>query len=96
MRVWSGIFSRLPSKPLEIGEEGLDWQWIVGTHATSAECPGARRFAFVAGFQPAFEPCTVEQPEEQSGWRDWFNFGRDEPEQPQQAPQPTPEPQEEQ
>lgn len=99
MRVWSGIFSRLPSKPLEIGEKGLDWQWIVGSHATSADCPGARRFAFVAGFQPPFEPCTVQQPEEQeSGWRDWFGFGRDEQpqQQPQQPPQPAPEPQEQQ
>ncbi|KGQ18718.1 Penicillin-binding protein 1B [Lysobacter dokdonensis DS-58] len=99
MRVWSGIFSRLPSKPLEIGDKGLDWQWVVGGNATNAECPGARRFAFVAGFQPPFEPCNVqEQTEESGGWRDWFGFGRDEQpqQQPQQPPQPQPEPQEQQ
>ena len=42
MRVWSGIFSRLPSKPLEVGNDGLDWQWIYGSHATDASCPGVR------------------------------------------------------
>jgi penicillin-binding protein 1B len=97
MRVWSGIFSRLPSKPLDVGDKGLDWVWVVGNNATSAECPGARRFAFVAGFQPAFEPCVIEQPaEEEGGWRDWFNFGRDEPQQEQPQPQQPPQPQEQQ
>src|SRR3546814_4594798 len=28
MRVWSGLFSRLPSTPLKVGNEGLDWQWV--------------------------------------------------------------------
>ncbi|UHQ19816.1 penicillin-binding protein 1B [Lysobacter sp. KIS68-7] len=103
MRVWSGIFSRLPSKPLDIAGKGLDFQWVSGSNVTSADCPGARRFAFVAGFQPAFAPCTVEQQateEQGSNWRDWFGFGKDndqqapqQPQQPQQAPQPAPEPQ---
>jgi penicillin-binding protein 1B len=98
MRVWSGIFSRLPSKPLEIGDKGLDWQWIVGSNSTDAECPGARRFAFVAGFQPAHAPCVQEQPtEEAGGWRDWFNIGHDEQQQaPQAQPQQQPAPQEQQ
>lgn len=99
MRVWSSIFSRLPSKPLEIGGKGLDFQWVLGSNATNPECPGARRFAFVAGFQPAFAPCEVQAPEEEgSNWRDWFGFGRDNDEQqppqaqPQQPVQPQPEP----
>ena len=62
MRVWSGIFSRLPSKPLEVGNEGLDWQWVSGSHATDASCPGARRFAFVQGYAPAYEACTIAPP----------------------------------
>ncbi len=62
MRVWSGIFSRLPSKPLEVGNEGLDWQWVSGSHATDASCPGARRFAFVQGYAPAYEACTIVPP----------------------------------
>ncbi|MUV15701.1 penicillin-binding protein 1B [Noviluteimonas gilva] len=100
MRVWSGIFSRLPSRPLEIGDKGLDWQWVVGGNATNPECPGARRFAFVTGFQPPFEPCQVQQQaaDESGGWRDWFGFGKDEQpqQQPQQPPQPQQAPQEEQ
>ena len=95
MRVWSGIFSRLPSQPLEIGDKGLDWQWVVGGTATDAECPGARRIAFVAGFQPPYAPCQVqEQPQEESGgWRDWFGFGRDNDAQQPQQQQPPPQPQ---
>ena len=95
MRVWSGIFSRLPSKPLEIGDKGLDWTWVVGGNATDADCPGARRFAFVAGFQPPYAPCTIQQqPQEESGgWRDWFGFGKDND---QQQQQPPPQPQQQQ
>jgi penicillin-binding protein 1B len=97
MRVWSGIFSRLPSKPLDIGDKGIDWKWVVGSNATDAECPGARRFAFVAGFQPGYAPCEVQEQaqEEGSNWRDWFGFGRDQqqaqPPQPQPQQQPQPE-----
>lgn len=60
MRVWSGIFQRLPSRPLEVGSEGVDWQWISGSNATDASCPGARRFAFVSGYAPGYQPCVIE------------------------------------
>ncbi|RMH93505.1 penicillin-binding protein 1B [Lysobacter pythonis] len=62
MRVWSGIFSKLPSRALEVGDEGLDWQWVSGSGATDASCPGARRFAFVSGYAPAWQPCAMEPP----------------------------------
>jgi penicillin-binding protein 1B len=62
MKVWSGIFSRLPSAPLQVADKGLDWQWIVDSNSTDASCPGARRFAFVAGFAPAYQPCTYTEP----------------------------------
>ena len=97
MRGWSGIFSRLPSKSLDIGDKGLDWQWVQGNSATDADCPGARRFAFVAGFQPPYSACEIQQQAEEKsgGWRDWFGFGKDDdqpqaeqPQQPQQPPQP--------
>ena len=52
MRVWSAIFSRLPSAPLQVGDKGIDWQWVIGSNTTDATCGGARRFAFVAGFAP--------------------------------------------
>jgi penicillin-binding protein 1B len=57
MRVWSSIFARLPSAALEVSDEGLDWQWVEGSHGTDPGCPGARRFAFVAGFTLPHQPC---------------------------------------
>lgn len=80
MRVWSGIFSRLPSAPLKVGDEGIEWQPVVGSNTTSADCPGARRFAFVAGFAPAAAACprpepVYEEEESSGGWREWFGFG---------------------
>lgn len=87
MRVWSAIFSRLPTAPLKVGDKGLDWQWITGTHTTDADCAGARRFAFVAGFAPSYTPCPAPQPiaEESGGWREWFGFGKREDEAPAES-----------
>ena len=86
MRVWSGIFSRMPSAPLQVAGKGLDWQWVVQSNSTESGCPGARRFAFVAGFAPAYQPCVYAEPDryyqqqtgdEQpgGGWREWFGWG---------------------
>jgi penicillin-binding protein 1B len=64
MRVWSGLFSRLPSTPLQISSKGIDLQWINNRNAsTDAGCPGSRRLAFVAGFAPAYEPCPLAETE---------------------------------
>ena len=68
MRVWSEIFSRLPSAPLQISSDGLDWQWIQRGHSTDAGCPGAGRVAFVAGFAPAYQPCVYAQRTEDQDW----------------------------
>jgi penicillin-binding protein 1B len=62
MRVWSNLFARLPSKPLQVADKGLDWQWVVASNSTDAGCPEARRFAFVAGFAPPYQPCTWTEP----------------------------------
>ncbi len=62
MRVWSGIFAHLPSAPLRVGNQGLDWQWVLQSNATDAECPGVRRFAFVDGFAPPYVPCASYTP----------------------------------
>ncbi|MEO6263648.1 MAG: penicillin-binding protein 1B [Luteimonas sp.] len=110
MRVWSGIFSRLPSAPLKVADKGLDWQWVAQSSSTDAGCPGARRFAFVAGFAPGYQPCVYAEPdpyyqqqqaqgEQRSGWRDWFGWGDgDDPAKqapaPEQAPLPPPPPDE--
>ena len=87
MRVWSGIFSRLPSAPLKVAGKGLDWQWVQGGASTDAGCPDARQFAFVAGFAPPYRACTYADPyyqqqegedaegESGGGWRSWFGWG---------------------
>nr|WP_246189399.1 penicillin-binding protein 1B [Pseudoxanthomonas kalamensis] len=62
MRVWSGLFSRLPSAPLRVSNKGMDWQWVVGDASTDAGCPGARRLPFVVGFVPAYRSCVIEPP----------------------------------
>ncbi len=95
MRVWSGIFRNLPSAPLKVSNNGLDWQWIdgSGSNATDEGCPGARRFPFVVGYAPAYAPCAPPQvlPEEEGeaessgGWRSWFGLDRRR-EEPEAAP----------
>ena len=67
MRVWSDMFSRLPSAPLEVGEGGLDWRWVAHGHSTDADCPEARRYAFVPGFAPAYQPCYQGPQEDADG-----------------------------
>lgn len=55
MRVWSALFRKLPSAPLTVSNEGLEWAWIAPEQYASVDqsCPGARRFAFVRGIVPA-------------------------------------------
>ena len=43
-------------------DEGLDWRWVEGGHSTDAGCPGARRFAFVAGYAPGYQACVYAPP----------------------------------
>ena len=86
MRVWSGIFQRLPSAPLRVSNKGLDWQSVAptGLNSTDEGCPGARRFPFVVGYAPAYAPCApAASPEGQGeadgeggGWRSWFGLDR--------------------
>ncbi|WP_434027481.1 penicillin-binding protein 1B [[Pseudomonas] boreopolis] len=88
MRVWAGIFARLPSAPLRVNGKGLDWQWIepAGSGATDPSCPGARQFPFVAGYAPAHVPCSAgmappaeeAQGESGGGWRSWFGLDKKE------------------
>ena len=63
MRVWSGLFSRLPTAPLQVDSKGIDVQWVVDMHTTDAGCPGARRIGFVSGFAPAYQPCLLAEPD---------------------------------
>ncbi|MDB6164677.1 MAG: mrcB [Xanthomonadaceae bacterium] len=109
MRVWSGIFSRLPTAPLQVADKGLDWQWVAQSSSTDASCPGARRFAFVAGFAPQYQPCVyaapenadpyyqqqADAPEQPGGWREWLGLGNhgDPAKQPPPPPPTPPQPQ---
>ncbi len=72
MRVWSAIFAKLPSAPLDVGMQGLEWGWVdAQQYATTEEnCEGARRYPFVAGHLPPEHISCVER-----SWLDWFRFG---------------------
>ena len=87
MKVWSSLFAKLPTQPLTVSGEGIEWAWLDGTDYATTEdnCPGARRAAFVAGYLPKDHKTCVE-----SSWLDWFKLGEDAP----QAQPPTPENQE--
>ncbi len=75
MRVWSALFGKLPSAPLNVGAAGLEYGWVdAATFATTEEaCEGARRYAFVAGYLPPGHVSCVQR-----SWLDWFRFGGDE------------------
>jgi penicillin-binding protein 1B len=72
MRVWSAIFRELPSAPLVVGGQGIEWAWLdAADYATTEEgCPDARRAAFVAGYLPEEHKSCEER-----SWLDWFRFG---------------------
>ncbi len=104
MRVWSNLFKHLPSAPLKVSDDGLDWEWVSGSNVSDASCPGATRFAFVAGHAPPYVSCRPAAPElpasveeadadgqTRGGWREWFGFGGDRDR--GEAPPANPEPQ---
>lgn len=64
MRVWSEIFRRLPSAPLQLSNAGMDWRWVLDGQSTDPDCPGARHFPFVAGHAPAYQACEYAPPQE--------------------------------
>ncbi len=84
MKVWSALFAKLPSAPLDVGSEGLEFAHVSPYRfaTTDAGCSGARRYAFVAGFLPTEHAgCGASPYEGEGGWRDWFRFGDDADEQ---------------
>ena len=62
MRVWSNLFARLPSSPLEVDNSGIEWAWVAQSYSTDPGCPGARRFPFAKGYVPAYQSCAYAQP----------------------------------
>jgi len=82
MKVWSALYTKMPTEPLRVPSQGLEWAWLDPSEyaTTEAECPGARRAAFVSGYLPSeHKSC------QSSSWTDWFHLGGD-GEQPQAPP----------
>ena len=82
MKVWSALFTKLPSAPLAPGEDGLEYAWVSPYRfaRTDEGCGDARRYAFVAGFTPeSYDGCGMRDGGESAdrSWRDWFGFGDD-------------------
>ncbi len=72
MKVWTELFRQVPTLPLVVDLDGLERAWVDAEEfaTTDETCPGARQFAFVAGFLPReHRGC---QP---SRWRQWFGAG---------------------
>mgnify|MGYP001195942449 CR=1 FL=1 len=64
MKVWSELFRRIPSEPLQVPMEGLEWAVVDPEEfALSDEvCPGTRRFVFVEGYAPReYRGCPLER-----------------------------------
>src|SRR5690606_23044270 len=65
----SALFRRLPTEPLEVAGDGIEWAWVDSERfaTTEPECDGATRMPFAAGYLPAeHQGC---------GWdrlREWF------------------------
>ena len=94
MRVWAQLFKRLPSRPLRISGEGLEWAYLDASRFATTDdfCPGARRAVFIAGYLPSENVSCGERPavETDSGsWLDWFTG--DKPAPAEEAPTPVPE-----
>jgi penicillin-binding protein 1B len=72
MRVWAGLFKKLPSASLTVSGQGMEWAWVSPVQLVSvdASCPGARHFAFVQGFAPSGPaPCdAAASPTDEQGW----------------------------
>jgi penicillin-binding protein 1B len=90
MKVWSALYTKMPTEPLRVPAQGIEWAWLDPAEyaTTEADCPGARRAAFVSGYLPSeHKSC------QRSTWLDWFHLGG-EGEQPQgPPPEGTPPPQ---
>lgn len=74
MKVWADIFRQVPTLPLVVQPDGLEWGWVDAEEFARSDegCPGARRFAFVAGFLPQEQrSCRLTR------LRQWFGAGEE-------------------
>ncbi|HET9048337.1 MAG TPA: penicillin-binding protein 1B [Chiayiivirga sp.] len=72
MKIWIELFKHLPSAPLRVDSQGLEWAWVDAEEfaTTPEDCPGAQKFPFVAGFLP-----TESRDCHMTGLRQWFGAG---------------------
>ncbi len=78
MRIWSRLFQKIPSKPLRISGDGLEWAYLDSSRFATTDdyCAGARRAVFVAGYLPSeYISCGEKPVPESSSWLDWFTGG---------------------
>ena len=73
LRVWKGIFEKLPTRPLPTSPgPGIEFAWVDPStgQGTQPECEGARQYPFIAGYAPpAQEHCFFQQ------LKDFFGVG---------------------
>ena len=82
LKVWSALFAKLPTVPLLVPDDGLEFAYVSPYRfaRTDEGCAGARRYAFVPGFAPeAYDGCGYRDDGDggDRSWRDWFRFGDD-------------------
>jgi penicillin-binding protein 1B len=74
MRLWAGLFQKLPTEPLRINfsdNPELHWVDTLSQSETDPECDGARNLPFIRGHAPAeYQGCGF------SSFTDWFNSRR--------------------
>lgn len=74
MRLWAGLFQKLPTEPLRINfSDNPSHYWVdpLTQSVTDAECEGARSLPFMRGYAPKeYQGCGF------SSFTDWFNARR--------------------
>ncbi|MEO6075884.1 MAG: penicillin-binding protein 1B [Dokdonella sp.] len=76
LKVWIELFRRLPSQPLRLSREGLEFATVdaASGKATDGECGGSRELPFSVGYTPQdHEGCTLEK------LKNFFGNTNDEP-----------------
>lgn len=79
LRVWTDIFSKIPTQPLVAQPPlGVEYHWVdvASGKLSQAECPGAIELPFIAGKQPKEQLyCQPSQPKRRSWWQRLFGQG---------------------
>ena len=79
LRVWTDIFSKIPTQSLVAQPPlGVEYHWIdvASGKLSQAECPGAIELPFIAGMQPKEQLyCQPSQPKRRSWWQRLFGKG---------------------